>query len=354
MDFNLRLLQHARALAQEGSFARAARTLHLTQPALSRSIQELERRTGMKLFDRDKGRVEPTDLGRVFIAHARELLGRADALDREVAIMRGSGAGSLIVGSATTPTAMFMGEAVGAFLRKNPNVGVRLVNDTWVALVAALRRRECDLIVAPPPAAEDSTGLAAQALSFSQGYFLARPGHPLLSQRELSLRDIAACRLISTGRLATPLAMLLLSIREGVDAGRSVPDVACESQEMMRHIVAATDHVMLSGLAANTKAIERGELVPLPFVDSRISVTFAIIRLDTRTLPPIADELIREVVAADRAACEVSRRLEARLLDSMPALAPAAKPPRIPRQAAVPLGPQGGPERRLDAQSIRS
>ncbi len=75
MDFDLRLLRHARALAEEGSFGRAARALHLTQPALSRSIQELERRTGIQLFDRNKGGVEPTDLGRVFLVHARELLG---------------------------------------------------------------------------------------------------------------------------------------------------------------------------------------------------------------------------------------------------------------------------------------
>ncbi len=94
MDFDLRQLRHARALAEEGSFARAARTLHLTQPALSRSIQELERRTGIKLFDRNQGRVEPTDLGRVFLAHARGLLGHAEALDREVATMRGTGTGA--------------------------------------------------------------------------------------------------------------------------------------------------------------------------------------------------------------------------------------------------------------------
>ena len=95
MDFDLRLLRHARALGEERNFARAARTLRLTQPALSRSIQDLERRTGIKLFDRNKGRVEPTDLGRIFLAHARELMGRAEALDREVwgaAVVLGFGA----------------------------------------------------------------------------------------------------------------------------------------------------------------------------------------------------------------------------------------------------------------------
>ena len=114
-----------------------------------------------------------------------------------------------------------------------------------------------------------------------------------------------------------------------------VPDVACESQEMMRDIAAATDHLLLSGLPANAKAIERGELVPLPFVDPRISVTFAIIRLDTRTLPPIADELIREVVAADRAAHGVARGLEARLHATISSRATVARPASSRRDASV-------------------
>jgi DNA-binding transcriptional LysR family regulator len=335
MDFDLRMLLHARALAEEGSFARASRTLHLTQPGLSRSIQELERRTGIKLFDRNKGRVEPTDLGRLFLADARELLGQAEALDREVAAMRGSGTGSLVIGSGTFPTAMFMSEAVSGFLGKNPNVGIRLVNDNWVALVAALRRRELDFIVAAPPAVEESTGLATRLLSDAQGYFLVRPGHPLRSRRELSLNDIVAYPIICTGRLTTPLAAILLAARKGADGGRSVPDVACESHEMMRDIVGATDHVLLSSLAANAKAIDRGELVPLPVVDPRISVTFAIIRLEARTLPPIADEFIGAVIAADLAAFGVARKLAGRLLHSPSTRSPAAGPTRRRRVAAV-------------------
>jgi DNA-binding transcriptional LysR family regulator len=309
MDFDLRLLRHARALAEEGSFARASRNLHLTQPALSRSIQELERRTGIKLFDRNRGRVEPTDLGRVFLVHARELLGRSEALEREVAMLRGTGTGSMVVGSGTLPTGMFMADAVAAFLGRNPNVGIRVVNDNWMMLVAALRRRELDFVVAAPPSEGESTGLATQPLSSCQGYFLVRAGHPLLSRRELSLADIAAVPIICTSRLNTPVAVALLASREGGNSGRSMPDVACESDEMMRRIAATTDHVLLSTLAANAGQIERGEFVPLPLVDPRISVTFAIIRLAERTLPPIANELIRDVIAADRAAFELARKL---------------------------------------------
>ncbi len=91
---------------------------------------------------------------------------------------------------------MFMAEAVSAFLRRNPRVDIRFVNDNWVGLVAALRRRELDFVVAAQPAPEEAADLVIQPLSSRQAYFLVRPGHPLLAKPELSLADIVAYPII--------------------------------------------------------------------------------------------------------------------------------------------------------------
>jgi len=313
MDFDLRLLRHARALGEELSFARAARTLRLTQPALSRSIQDLERRTGMKLFDRGNGRVEPTDLGRVFLAHARELLGRAEALDREVALLRGSGAGSLVVGSGTFPTVLFVTAAVSSFLRTNPNVSMRVVNDNWVGLVNALRRREVDFIVAAIPADGEAADVVTRPLSLRQGRFLVRPGHPLLSRRKLALADVVAYPIISTSRLTSSIVDRVLQVRKDHEVKRPLVDVGCESTEMMRLIATATDHVLLTLLGANVDTIERGELVALPVTDPRIGATFGVMYLRAHTLPATAEELIASVIAADSASAKLERALASRL-----------------------------------------
>ena len=312
MDFDLRLLRHARALAEEGSFARAARTLHLTQPALSRSIQELERRTGIRLFDRNKGRVDLTALGEVFLAHARQLLGHAEALDREVALMRGTGSGNLVVGSGTFPTELFMADAVSAFLRRNPGVGIRLQNENWAGLVAKLRRREVDFIVAAQPAPDETADLASQPLSARQAYFFVRPGHPLLATREPSVADVVAYPLVGSARFSSPLTAVLLNARRNTDAQRDLPEVGCESHEMMRRIASMTDHVLISALAVCARALDAAELVLLPVFDPRLQVTFAVTRLQGRTLTPIAEELIDDVVAADLASAAAERALAAR------------------------------------------
>jgi DNA-binding transcriptional LysR family regulator len=313
MDFELRQLRHARALAEEGSFARAARTLHITQPALSRSIQELERRTGIKLFDRAQGRVKPTDLGSVFLAQARNLLGHAEALDREVATLRGTGTGRLVVGSGTFPTAIFVADALAAFLARNPGVAVRVANDNWVGLIGGLRRRELDFVIAAPPTPEEATDLATVLLAPRQGRFMVRPGHPLVSQPRMTLADVVAFPLVCTGRLHQGITAALLEARAGRGRAGPIPDLACESHEMMRRIVAATDHVLISPIAANTRSIAAGELTILPIVDPRIASKFAVIRLRERTLPPIADALVDAVFAADRAATEAERLLIAEL-----------------------------------------
>ena len=249
--------------------------------------------------------------------------------------MRGTGTGSLVIGSGTFPTSMFMAGAVSAFLRRNPGVGIRLVNDNWVALVAALRRRELDFIVAAPPATGEAADLVMRALSPRRGCFLVRPEHPLRSRRAPALADIAAYPILCTARLTPAITECLLDARRGRDAGRPLPDVACDSLDMMAKIAGATDHVLLSTLSASAGAIATGELAVLPFVDPRIAVTFAILRLAARTLPSIADELIRDVVAADRAALVAERELAARLRVASSARASAVRAAGQPPAAVV-------------------
>jgi DNA-binding transcriptional LysR family regulator len=302
MDFDLRFLRHARALAEEGSFARASRALHITQPALSRSIQELERRTGIAIFERGKGRVVPTELGRLFLERSRDLLDRAEALDREVELLRGTGTGRLHIGAGTLPTAMFMGDAVGMFLRGNPGVAIRVANDNWASLVASLLRRELDLAVVGTLPRDDAGGLDLTPLSTWQGLFIVRRGHPLLGNGALALDDVAACPIASTLRLGPAVTEPLLAARGRSDSARPMPDFGCESMPMLKAVVATTDHVLFATLGVVAPELERGELAVLPVVEPQLASTFAIARVADRSLPAIADDIARAIVAADRRA----------------------------------------------------
>ena len=95
---DLRRLRHFSALVQHGNFHRAADALHLTQPALTRSIQALEAHVGAPLLTRHRTGVEPTELGRLLLRHAGALEGQVRDLDRELRVAKGLVLGELRVG----------------------------------------------------------------------------------------------------------------------------------------------------------------------------------------------------------------------------------------------------------------
>ena len=313
MSVDIRLLRHARALAEEGSFARAARSLHLTQPALSRSIQILEQRVGVPLFDRGRSRVDPTDLGRVFLEHARQVLDSADALDREVALMRGASAGRLSLGAGTLVASMFVDDALAHFVARNTQVAIRVVNDSGSELLGRLRLAKIDLFVGSLPTGPETAGLSIVPLATRTGRFLVRAGHPLAGRHGLSLAEVVSYPLVCTARLTPGIADVLIRAR-GSDDPRPLPDFACESTRMMRAVTLSSEHVMLGGLAMFPDDVAAGRLVPLRIDGAPPTQAFGIVRLEARTLPTVADALIEAIVEADRASADAERVLETRVL----------------------------------------
>jgi len=97
-EINSRRLAHLVALAEEGSFARAAERVHLSQPALSRSIQALEDEFDIKLFDRAARGVVTTAAGRMLVERARRVLFEARCLFRDVELIRSDALGEVRIG----------------------------------------------------------------------------------------------------------------------------------------------------------------------------------------------------------------------------------------------------------------
>jgi len=101
MDFEIRLLRCAQALAEHRNFARAASSLRLLQPSLSRNIQSLERLAGVRIFERGSRQVEVTDAGEIFLKYAQEVMSHSSDLSREMELLKGLTKGELQVGVGT-------------------------------------------------------------------------------------------------------------------------------------------------------------------------------------------------------------------------------------------------------------
>jgi DNA-binding transcriptional LysR family regulator len=317
MDLELRLLRHALALAAERSFARAARRFGLTQPAMSRSIQELERRTGVRLFVRGRGGVEPTDAGNVLLEAAAEVVTRADDLGRQLNRLQGLDVEALTVGSGPYPAELLVGEALARTMAAHETVRFRVVVDQYPVLVQALRRRDCDLVIGErsAPAEED---LEVRELLPHQGYFVVRAGHPLLSRSRPGVAEVFEFPLTTTGRLPPrvlkPLAASLPPHLRSQLGARPLHRVESSSLALLKQVVAASDAVAFLTLSGIESELEDGRLGVVDCVEPWLHSNFAVTWPRRRGLAPSAEALVANLVAVDRERLAMDERLAARHL----------------------------------------
>ena len=144
---NLHHLEHFLALVETGSFSRASEALHLTQPALSRSIQMLEQELGTRLIDRIGKRNELTPFGIVVAERARRIVSEAVDLKHTAQLLMQGEGGTIRLGLGSAPNAMFAGPLLSYMLREYPRVGVHLSTGSPDAQVAALRERTFDALL---------------------------------------------------------------------------------------------------------------------------------------------------------------------------------------------------------------
>ncbi len=144
-NLHLQQLAYLREVARQGSLTKAAEALHVSQPALSQALAELERRFGLALFERAGRGRRPTAAGREAIAFAEEALALAEALEQRLAAYRGGDAGPLCVGMIDAASLYVLPDVVRRFRNEHPGVELKLTVATSEELLARLRAFALDL-----------------------------------------------------------------------------------------------------------------------------------------------------------------------------------------------------------------
>ncbi|GHF59176.1 pca operon transcription factor PcaQ [Seohaeicola zhoushanensis] len=184
MDWDSYLrLRHVRCfleIARAESISRAAERLNITQPAVSRTLKELEAMLGTPLFDRVGRGLRLNDAGRVFQSHAAaamvELLRGRERLSRESDI-----AERLSVGALPTAATDLLPHAALAFRAEAPHVRLHVLTGPNWLLFNQLRDGTLDLVVGRMPEGEAGKGVTFEQLYVEDVVLLCRPGHPILS-----------------------------------------------------------------------------------------------------------------------------------------------------------------------------
>jgi len=198
----LNQLRDILAVAEHGSLRAAARHLGVAQPALSRSIHELERELGVSLFVRQATGVTVTPMGELFLRRAHsvriELQRAKDELDQK----RGQTHGRVSVCLSTVPHIALLPYALPAFRRRYPDVHIDLAEALFPTIAASLRAGIIDVYIGPPPAEVPGPDLAVEKLFDNIRVVMGRKGHPLARAR--SLRELLDAQWLSTSLTAKP------------------------------------------------------------------------------------------------------------------------------------------------------
>jgi DNA-binding transcriptional LysR family regulator len=242
---DLKRLSHLIALAEEGSFSRAAHRSHLSQPAFSRSIAAAEQDIGVSLFERRGGQVECTPAGRFVIERVRRVVADVTALKRDIGMFMKAQIGSIAIGAGPIAAELLLPGALVRLRTGAPEVVCRVHIGTSNELVDSIKAGHIELgaFMLESPG-RDRALVAKKLIEVSAGLFV-RAGHPLASRRRTSAEDLALHGVASIGvpaRSEIRAAQLL-----GVQPRNPLPiRIYCDNLQQLKRLALASDTVLLA------------------------------------------------------------------------------------------------------------
>ena len=274
-------LRHLIALAETGSFSKAAQSLFLTQPALSRSIRALEDELHTPMFDRVGRRIELTPFGRATLDRARHLVLDAEELQVGAARFKDGESGVLRIGMGSGPGAMLMTPLLLHMAQERPKLHVEISRAGTELLVHALRARSLDALVVDVRSLRPAADLRAESVHEMRGAFMVRRGHPLARMRSGVTFDAIARYPIAATPLSDEVARVLIQ-RYGAQAHpEHCVTLRCEEIPSLVEVTKRSDAVLLAIRAA---APELVELKTKPALDA--TARFGVVTLCRRTEAP--------------------------------------------------------------------
>lgn len=299
----IRIFECALALERHPNFARAAETLSISQPTLTRNIQDLERQFDAKLFDRSRRGVKPTPFGAIVLESARRVALDIAEVKREIALLKGLDAGSLTIGTGPLVAQTFLGYAVGSIIAKHPALSIQIQELDWWTIASALHERRIDLAIGELDEASEDPDLVIEPLPDRPVCFFCRTDHPLGRLKKVTINNIAEFPFIGP-RLPRRASEYLAdrgAMGQIAEDGRYfAPRIQCQNLYAISAAVSVSNAVGVATAAKLVSMLAEGRIAIIPFQASWLRTNYAIIHLRERSLSPAAFALCAEIREAER------------------------------------------------------
>ncbi len=257
--------------------AGAADALNISQPAATKTIQELEALLGEQLFDRSRRRLALTSFGEVFFRYASTSIA---ALRQGIDAARGTHDAAMVrVGALPTVSARMLPDAVRAFTDQNTGVTTRIITGPNGYLLSLLRTGDVDLVIGRMAEPNAMMGLSFEHLYSERVVLAVRPGHPVLSAQEFSLPLIESYQILmpTPDSVIRPVVERIL-LAHGVTQLRD--EIETVSNAFGRSYVRQNDSIWIISEGVVADDVAEGQLAILP-VDT--SETLGPVGFTTRT-----------------------------------------------------------------------
>lgn len=300
MDIKLRHVATFLEVARTASIGKAASLLHVSQPAVTRTIRELEQALGAAIVERDGRGIRLTAAGEEFRRHAGATL---SALRHGMEAVRagvGEAGPPLRIGALPTVSARIIPQAVERFLAEAPAGRLKVVTGENAVLLDQLSAGDLDIVVGRLASPERMVGFTFEHLYSEQVLFVVRPGHPLLARQPLDLALLPDFPLLmpTATAIIRPFVERFLIGHGIAGSGARIESV---SDSFGRAFVRRTDAVWAISEGVVSGDIDAGSLAALPLDTSETRGAVGITLAADFERGPLAAHFLRCLRAASQA-----------------------------------------------------
>lgn len=282
-----RRLRHFLAVFELGSIGQASEKLLLTQPALSKSIRQLEDELGVRLFDRTPMGVVPTVFGNALALHAKSIEAQIRDAEAQISNLKGKAQGHVTVGIGPSVARNIMPAATRTLSKLQPDIALTVIEGLVDDLLPRLRRGELHLMVGSWPRIADPM-FTTEVLMHDRLEVIARTDHPLSGRpvRRQELLDFPWALPPSTQKWRQSLDQLF--IERGLDP--PMPQVVSNSGGYLQALIRSSDHI---------------SFLPRQLLDLEAGGGFVTLDVEMEQLEPEISMTFRERALMNAPVCEV-------------------------------------------------
>jgi LysR family pca operon transcriptional activator len=249
-------------VTEKGSINKAAEALHLSQPALTRSLSRLEEALGVPLLERSSRGIALTKYGDVLVRHAAVIEAEVRSAVREIERLKGDKATNLRIGVTPLVAGSFLLGALQVLRGTEPDVAVHVVEGGRPALLANLREHDVDFLISSVPADMRLSGIEIEPLFSMELCVIASPTNALAGRGGLRLHDLSQCQWIMP-RADTSFYQRLEADFQRAGVPFPGSSIELSSPLVTKSIVRSTDLLAIVPVLTVVEELARGDLVLL-------------------------------------------------------------------------------------------